>query len=326
KAIDFLLTHSGPTRAVEVDFFGGEPLLNFPVVRAAVEYGTAQAKARNKEISFTLTTNALLLDEEKTRFLLERGINVVLSIDGREEVHNRFRRFPQGGPSYAVVLQRIKQFFSAWASVPRSSYCYLRGTFTRMNLDFSLDFAHLAAAGFTHISLEPVVAKPEEPYAIRKEDLPAVTAEYERLTERYIGLRRQGKPVRFFHFELDPAGGPCLTKRLTGCGAGFAYVAVGVDGRLYPCHQFVGTEQFCIGDIDNGMCRTETVDLFRHAHVYNKPCANCWARFFCGGGCHAAAQMVNGDLLRPYEVGCALMRKRLECALYIRANEPGQIF
>lgn len=323
KAIEFLLVHSGPTRSVEVDFFGGEPLLNFPVVRAVVNYGTERAKAQGKEISFTLTTNALLLDEEKTRFLLDRGVNVVLSLDGRREVHDRFRRFPDGSGSYDRVLANARWFFLEWAAAPRSSYCYVRGTFTRENLDFTRDFRHLADLGFTAVSLEPVVALSEEAHAIRAADLAAAAAEYERLVEAYLDLRRQGRPVSFFHFELDPAGGPCLTKRLTGCGAGFAYVAVGVDGRLYPCHQFVGMDRFCIGDIDNGMRRTDIVDSFRRAHVYNKPCASCWARFLCGGGCHAAAQMVNGDLLRPYEVGCALMRKRLECALYVRANEPG---
>ncbi|MEW6446946.1 MAG: thioether cross-link-forming SCIFF peptide maturase [Bacillota bacterium] len=326
KAVDYLLEASGSVRAVEIDFFGGEPLLNFHVVKAVVAYGTERARVTGKEISFTLTTNALLLDEEKTRFLLEREINVVLSLDGREEVHDRFRRFPDGSCSYHAVLEKAKRFFSAWAAEPRSSYCYLRGTYTRMNLDFSRDFRHLVGEGFTAISLEPVVSEPEAPYAILPEHAPVAASEYEILVKQYLSFRERGTPVRFFHFELDPAGGPCLTKRLTGCGAGFAYLAVGVDGRLYPCHQFVGMGEFCVGDVDKGVSRNDVVDSFRHAHVYNKPCAACWARFFCGGGCHAAAYRVNGDILQPYEVGCILMRKRLECALYIQTQEPRKIF
>ncbi|MEW6572280.1 MAG: thioether cross-link-forming SCIFF peptide maturase [Bacillota bacterium] len=321
KAVDYLLEAAGSAGAVEIDFFGGEPLLNFPVVMAVVDYGIERARVNGKEISFTLTTNALLLDEQKARFLLERGINVVLSLDGREEVHDRFRRFPDGSCSYRAVFEKSKRFFQAWAAAPRSSYCYLRGTYTRMNLDFSQDFRHLAREGFTAVSLEPVVSRPENPYAILPEDVPAAVYEYENLTRQYLDFRRKGTPVRFFHFELDPAGGPCLTKRLTGCGAGFAYLAVGVDGRLYPCHQFVGVGEFCIGDIDSGISRKDIVNCFRYAHVYNKPCAACWARFLCGGGCHAAAYTVNGDILKPYEVGCALMRKRVECALYIQAQQ-----
>jgi len=319
KAVDFLLAHSGTVRTVEVDFFGGEPLLNFPLITAVVDYGTENARAQGKEISFTVTTNALLLDEGKTRYLLEKGINVVLSLDGRKEVHDHFRRFPNGSGSYERVLTNARRFFLAWSALPRSSYCYIRGTFTRKNLDFTRDFRHLVAQGFTAISLEPVVASQQEPYAFSEEDLPLVLQEYERLAEAYLHLRRQGRPVRFFHFELDPAGGPCLEKRLTGCGAGFAYLAVGVDGRLYPCHQFVGKEEFCLGDLAGGVSRPGLVEAFRQAYVYNKPCAGCWARFFCGGGCHAAAYATSGSILKPAVIGCALMRKRLECALYILA-------
>lgn len=320
KAVDFLLAASGSVRAVEIDFFGGEPLLNFSVVTAVVDYATEKAKAHGKEISFTLTTNGLLLDAAKSRYLLEKGINVVLSLDGRPEVHDRFRCFPNGAGSYAPVLANCRQFFQTWAQVPRSSYCYIRGTYTRFNLDFAADFCHLVEEGFTAISLEPVVARLEEPFAIREEDLPRASAEYERLAAHYLDFWRQGKPVRFFHFELDPTGGPCLTKRLTGCGAGFSYVAVSVDGRLYPCHQFVGEEAFCLGDVAAGAVRQEVIDAFRYAHVYNKPtCTACWARFFCGGGCHAAAYLVNGDIRKPNAISCALMRKRAECALYLLA-------
>jgi uncharacterized protein len=324
RAIDFLLERSGPVRAVEVDFFGGEPLLNWPVVTAVVDYATERARACHKEVSFTLTTNAVLLDTTKSRYLIEKGINVVLSLDGRKEVHDRFRCFPGGAGSYERVLANCRNFFQAWAEVPRPSYCYIRGTYTRFNLDFTRDFRHLVEEGFTAISLEPVVASPAEPYALREEDVAPAVAEYERLAEDYLAFRRSGRPVRFFHFELDPAGGPCLTKRLTGCGAGFSYVAVDVDGRLYPCHQFVGDAAFCLGDLATGRVRQEVVEAFRNAHVYNKlTCAACWARFFCGGGCHAAAHLVNGDIMKPYAIGCMLMRKRAECALYLLAQTAG---
>lgn len=319
KAVDFLLEASGSIGAIEVDFFGGEPLMNFSVVAATIEYGAEKAKTRGKKITFTITTNALLLDETVTGLLLERGVNVVLSIDGRKEVHDRFRRFPGGRGSYEQVLANAKRFFNSWAVSSQSSYCYVRGTYTRMNLDFARDFCHLVEQGLTSISLEPVVAAPGADYAIKAGDLPVIKAEYERLAEHYLSFRRQGKPVRFFHFELDPAGGPCLTKRVTGCGAGFSYLAVSAEGRLYPCHQFVGNEEFCIGDLNHGIRRPEVVEAFRQAHVYNKPCATCWARFYCGGGCHATAYAANGTIFKPSFIGCNLLHRRFECALYVAA-------
>ncbi|RDV84560.1 thioether cross-link-forming SCIFF peptide maturase [Ammonifex thiophilus] len=325
-AVDFLLESAGPRRAVEIDFFGGEPLLNFPVVVATVRYGKQRARELGKEISFTLTTNAVLLDEEKERFLLEEEVNLVLSLDGRPEVHDRFRRFPDGTGSYQRVLPNIRRCYQNWASRPRSSYCYLRGTFTRMNLDFSRDFKHLVEQGFRHISLEPVVAPPSAPHALREEDLPRLLAEYEELLSEYLERWRRGEEVYFFHFELDPAGGPCLNKRLTGCGAGFSYVAVDVKGDLYPCHQFVGKEEFRLGSLKEGLTRPDLVDEFRHAHIYRKtPCSSCWARFLCGGGCHAAAYFTNDSLLKPYSLGCALMRRRLECALYALAHKKAWV-
>jgi uncharacterized protein len=247
-------------------------------------------------------------------------INTVLSIDGREEVHDRFRRFPGGGGSYRRVLTNAKRYYTAWEGSARSSYCYVRGTYTRANTDFTRDFRRLVEEGLPSISLEPVVAPAEALYAIRIEDLPLVAAEYKRLAEQYLDFRRRGMPVRFFHFELDPAGGPCLTKRVTGCGAGYAYLAVSANGRLYPCHQFVGNEAFCIGDLNHGVCRPEVVNAFRQAHVYNKPCAACWARFYCGGGCHAAAYTANGTIYKPSEIACSLVQRRLECALYVAAT------
>ncbi len=318
KAVDYLMEASGAVRDVEVDFFGGEPLLNFPVVAAVVEYGMQAAQTRGKNISFTITTNALLLDKRASDFLLAKGVNVVLSIDGRKHVHDRFRRLPSGRGSYDLAFVNAKRHFTSWAGNPRSSYCYIRGTYTRLNLDFAEDFSHLVDEGLTAVSLEPVVAAPEEPYAVREADLAAAATEYERLAQRYLDYRRRERPVRFFHFELDPAGGPCLTKRVTGCGAGFCYLAVAADGRLYPCHQFVGDEAFCLGDL-NGVRSEHIVDAFLQAHVYNKPCRACWARFYCGGGCHAAAYAANGTIFEPSPVACGLMRRRLECALYVLA-------
>ncbi|MEW6183253.1 MAG: thioether cross-link-forming SCIFF peptide maturase [Bacillota bacterium] len=323
-AVDFLFRESGSSRTVEVDFFGGEPLLNFSVIVAVVEYAKEKAAACGKNISFTVTTNALLLDQAKTDYLLETGVNVVLSIDGREKVHDRFRRFPDGMGSYDRVLDGVKAFYRRWSASPRSSYCYLRGTYTRMNPDFAADFCHLAGLGFKDISLEPVVTGADEPYSIcGGADLTAVAAEYERLAECYLGFRRKKKQVRFFHFELDPAGGPCLTKRVTGCGAGFSYLAVSADGRLYPCHQFVGKEEFCIGDLRAGVQKPDIIEAFRRAHVYNKPCASCWARFYCGGGCHAAAHAANGTIFQPSPSACSLIRRRIECALYVLSETAG---
>ncbi len=242
----------------------------------------------------------------------------MLSIDGRKHVHDRLRRLPGGRGSYDRTLQNAKRYFASWAGAPRSSYCYVRGTYTRFNLDFTEDFAHLVEEGLTAVSLEPVVAGPGEAYAVREEDLAGAAAEYERLAGRYLDYRRQERPVRFFHFELDPAGGPCLTKRVTGCGAGFCYLAVAVDGRLYPCHQFVGDEGFCLGDL-KGRRADILIEAFRQAHVYNKPCRACWARFYCGGGCHAAAYAANGTIFAPDAIACELMRRRLECSLYVLA-------
>ncbi|MGO0123450.1 thioether cross-link-forming SCIFF peptide maturase [Desulfothermobacter acidiphilus] len=321
-AVDFLLESSGPRREVELDFFGGEPLLNFPVVQETIRYGKRRARERGKRISFTLTTNAVLLDEVRERFLLQEEVNLVLSVDGRPEVHDRVRRFPDGSGSYRQVMSNIERCYREWAARPRSSYCYLRGTFTRFNLDFASDFAHLFDLGFRHISLEPVVAPPSAPYALKEEDLPLLLREYERLLELYLRCWERGDKVYFFHFELDPDGGPCLTKRLSGCGAGFAYVAVDIQGDLYPCHQFVGREEFRLGHLETGLARPELVESFRQAHVYRKgSCSSCWARFLCGGGCHASAYFANGDLLTPYAIGCRLMQGRLECALYALAHK-----
>ena len=313
RAIGFLLATSGPHRHVEIDFFGGEPLLNFPVLQELVAYGRDRAARQGKEIKFTVTTNAVLLTKKIGDYLAENQISVILSLDGRPPVHDRMRAFPGGGGSYATVANNITRFLEAH---PEVDY-YLRGTFTRANLDFAGDVLHMAELGFHKISVEPVVASPEESYALREEDLPPIFAEYERLAAELVSRAKRGREIDFYHFNLDLDGGPCLPKRLSGCGAGGAYLAVTPEGDLYPCHQFVGRPEYRLGDVGLGVIRSDLRAMFRRAHVYNKEgCAECWARFYCSGGCHASAQAFNGDLGKPYKLACKIMQKRLECALY----------
>jgi len=315
-AIDFLMAASGDRRHVEVDFFGGEPLLNRRVLVDLVHYGNKRARQAGKEIKFTLTTNALLLDGEMRQFIGDYGLAVVLSIDGRPEVHDRMRPFPSGAGSYQQVMENVSRFVHS----PHCGEYYIRGTFTRYNLDFTEDVRHLAEAGFQSISLEPVVAGAGCDYALREEDVPVLLAEYDKLTRYLLERRRQGRPVEFFHFIIDLEEGPCLPKRLTGCSAGQEYLAVTPAGDLYPCHQFVGRPGFRMGNVFNGKAGKNSANLFQKAHIYNKSaCGQCWAKFFCSGGCHANALAFNGDLLKPYHLGCLLARKRLECALYLEA-------
>jgi len=322
RAVDYLLAASGARRHVEIDFFGGEPLLNFPVIRDTVAYARRRGETAGKEVGFTVTTNGMLLTPDITRFLLENRVNVVLSLDGRPEVHDRLRRTAGGHGSHAAVLARIRRFVSEWKrwEGPRGYY-YLRGTFTRHNLDFAEDFRYLACQGFANISLEPVVALPCADYGLREDDLRQVHHEYQRLADIYLDLvARQNPALRFFHFEIDLDAGPCLPKRLSGCGAGHAYLAVDAAGDIYPCHQFIGRAEFLLGNVFGGGLRQDLVEDFRHAHVYTKEgCARCWAKFLCSGGCHAHAVMENGSLLKPSRLGCKVMRSRLEAALYVQA-------
>lgn len=313
-ALDFLLSHSGKRPTVEVDFFGGEPLMNMPVVRELVLYGEEAAQKVGKTIQFTLTTNGLLLDEKICNFLLEHRVKLVLSIDGRPEINDYMRPTAGGQGSYRRIVPRYQQLVR---SLSPADY-YIRGTYTRHNLDFAEDVRHLHDLGFTSLSVEPVVASPEEDYAFRPEDLPRIEAEYDRLVDLYLERQAAGNPFDFFHFNVDLEQGPCLPKRLTGCGAGFEYLAVTPEGELYPCHQFVGREQYKLGDVWRGLVREEVSRQFRNAHIYNKEaCRRCWARFLCSGGCHANADAHNGTLLQPYEVGCRLQKKRLECGIYL---------
>jgi len=323
RAVEFLLANAGSRQRLEIDFFGGEPLLNWDVVKETVFYARRRGAEAGKTITFTLTTNALLLDEGVTGFCLQHGVNVVLSLDGRREVHDRLRLTPGGQGSYDLVVRNVRRFVRSWTAHPEpKGYYFIRGTFTRHNPDFADDFLHLVDLGFDRISIEPVVAAPGEPHALTGDDLPRLEAEYERLARAYLGLRREGRMVRFFHFELDLDRGPCLAKRLTGCAAGTDYLAVAPGGGIYPCHQFVGRPDFLLGSVETGVANRPVVEMFRHAHVYAKArCRACWAKFLCSGGCHAAAFLQNGSILEPYDVGCRLMHKRLECALFIKARE-----
>ncbi|MCL5781082.1 MAG: thioether cross-link-forming SCIFF peptide maturase [Firmicutes bacterium] len=319
-AIDFLIDQSGNRKHIEIDFFGGEPLLNFKVIKELVPYGREKAKQAGKEIKFTLTTNGVLLNKEVQQFLLENQMAAVLSLDGRPEVHNAMRPTPAGKGSYDKVLGAFQEYVQ---QKPPGGY-YIRGTYTRHNLDFSQDVLHMAEQGFRDISVEPVVAGNETDYAFREEDLPVLMQEYEKLTRQLLARREAGEPVNFFHFNIDLNGGPCLPKRLSGCGAGYEYLAVTPEGDLYPCHQFVGKPEFLLGHVNEGIKNPDIIETFRQAHIYNKAqCTNCWAKFYCSGGCHANAKAFNDNLLKPYEIGCHLARKRFECAIYLQVKQAG---
>ncbi len=316
RAIDFLLRSSGRRRQVEVDFFGGEPLLNQRALRETIEYAEARGREAGKAFRFTLTTNATLLDDETLEYLNQKRVSLVLSLDGRPEVNDRMRPGPGGRGSYDRVLPRIRR---AVESRGGRDY-YVRGTYTRHNLDFATDVLHLVDQGFQEVSVEPVVGTPSDGYALRQTDLPAVMAEYERLARTYVQRWQDGRPFSFFHFNIDVEQGPCLARRVTGCGAGTEYLAVTPEGELYPCHQFVGRREFMMGNADEGVTRPDLARLFRETTIHQKPlCGDCWARFYCGGGCHANAHLSNGDLRLPYAIGCAVQKKRIECALYIQA-------
>ena len=317
KALDFLIANSGVRRNLEVDFFGGEPMLNFETVKALVSYGRMREKETGKKFRFTLTTNGALLTDEANLYINEHFDNVVLSLDGRPEVHDRMRIKHDGSGSYAQIYPKIK----ALADSRSHEKYYVRGTFTRHNQDFAADVMHLADVGFKHISVEPVVAPQEADYSLREQDLPVLFAEYEKLAESLLERERGGQGVYFFHFEMDLDGGPCLAKRVTGCGAGSEYLAVTPSGQLYPCHQFVGDEKFRLGDLDTGVVKLDMIAEFSQCHVFAKPeCASCWARYYCSGGCMANAYHTHGDILIPDKISCKLQKKRIECALYILAE------
>lgn len=318
KALDFLVENSGNRRNLEVDFFGGEPLLNFDVVKQIVAYGRQIEREKEKHFRFTLTTNGVLLNDEVIDFANREMDNIVLSIDGRKEVHDRMRPFKNGAGSYELILPKFKKV----AETRNQTRYYVRGTFTHDNLDFVQDILSLADEGFEQISMEPVVASPEEPYAIRKEDIPAICEGYDELAKEMIRRRKAGKEYNFFHFMIDLSGGPCVYKRLSGCGSGTEYLAVTPWGDLYPCHQFVGEEQFLLGNVENGIVNKKICDMFKTCNVYAKEeCRSCFAKFYCSGGCAANAWHCHADINQPYEIGCELQRKRVECALMLKASE-----
>ena len=318
KALDFLVRNSGQRENLEVDFFGGEPLMNWEVVKQLVAYGRELERNYPKHFRFTLTTNGVLLNEEIMTFCNREMDNVVLSIDGRKEVHDRMRPFRKGAGSYDLIVPKFLEFAKQRRELGLKYYA--RGTFTRYNLDFAADVLHLHDLGFDQISVEPVVAPKEADYAIRSEDVPFLKNQYDLLAREMIRLEKEGNGFNFFHFMIDLTGGPCVYKRLSGCGSGTEYLAVTPGGELYPCHQFVGIEPFLIGNVDEGVTNTDLVKDFKKINVYAKEeCRSCFARFYCSGGCMANAWNFTGRIDGVYEIGCALQQKRVECALMIKA-------
>ena len=316
KALDFLIANSGNRVNLEVDFFGGEPLMNWDVVKQLVEYGRSREKKCNKKFRFTITTNGVLLNDEIMDFCNREMSNVVLSLDGRKEVNDRMRPFRNGSGSYDLIVPKFQKF----AESRGTKDYFVRGTFTRNNLDFSKDVLHFADLGFKKLSIEPVVADPKEPYSIREEDLPKIMEEYDRLAKEFIKREKEGRGFQFFHFMIDLNQGPCVAKRLSGCGSGTEYLAVTPWGDFYPCHQFVGMEDFLLGNVDEGITNTKVRDEFKLCNVYaREKCRDCFARFYCSGGCAANAYNFSGDITGAYEIGCAMQKKRIECAIMIRA-------
>ncbi|MCR5650280.1 MAG: thioether cross-link-forming SCIFF peptide maturase [Lachnospiraceae bacterium] len=316
KALDLLIRSSGSRVNLEVDFFGGEPTLNFDVVKKLVMYGRSREKECNKKFRFTLTTNGLLLDDDILSFANSEMGNLVLSIDGRRQVNDRMRPTAGGKGSYDVIMPKFKK---AAASRDQTNY-YVRGTYTHFNTDFANDVLHLHDEGFEQISVEPVVSDPKEEYAIKEEDIPVLLEQYDILAREIIKRRKEGRFINFFHFMIDLEGGPCVAKRLSGCGAGTEYLAVTPWGDLYPCHQFVGNEDFLLGNVDEGIKNTELASKFAACNVYTKKeCRDCFAKFYCSGGCMANSFHASKDINGHYETGCILQRKRIECAIMIKA-------
>ncbi len=317
KAIDFLLEESGNRKNLELDFFGGEPLMNFEVVKQIVAYGREREKEYGKTFRFTITTNGTMLNDDSIAFINQEMSNVVLSIDGRKEVNDRMRPTAGGKGTYDIILPKFKKLVDGRS---KDKDWYVRGTFTKYNLDFAEDVFNLYEAGFDQISVEPVVCDPKYPYALTKEDLPAISAEYERLAQRLHAQDRAGKHFNFFHFMIDLDQGPCAIKRLRGCGCGNDYVAITPDGDIFPCHQFVGIDEYKMGNIDEGTFNQEMKADFANAHVYSKPdCRKCWAKFYCSGGCNANNYQYMGDIRTAHKISCELEKKRLECAIMLKA-------
>lgn len=318
RAFDFLIENSGTRHNLEVDFFGGEPLMNWDVVVKLVEYARSIEKQHNKNFRFTLTTNGVLLDDEKIDFLNENMSNVVLSLDGRPEIHDHFRKDYSGKGSYDAIVPKFKRLVEKRGG---KNY-YMRGTFTHNNVDFTNDIFHMADLGFKELSMEPVVCPPGDPYALTKEDLPKLFEQYEILAKEMLKRKKEGNGFTFYHYMLDLKNGPCIYKRITGCGSGTEYMAVTPWGELFPCHQFVGDEKYSLGNIWDGVKNTAVQDEFRKCNAYARPeCKDCWARLYCSGGCAANAYHATGSISGTYEYGCELFKKRIECAVMMQAAE-----
>lgn len=318
QALDFLIANSGNRRNLEVDFFGGEPLMNFDVVKQLVRYGREQEKIHNKNFRFTLTTNGVLLNDDIMDFINEEMANVVLSVDGRKEIHDLMRPTRNGKGSYDLIMPKFQKL----AESRNQKNYYVRGTFTHNNLDFAEDVLSLADLGFEQISVEPVVAQDDQDYAIRESDIPKICDEYDKLAKALIERKKNGKEVNFFHFMIDLSGGPCVAKRLSGCGSGTEYLAVTPWGDLYPCHQFVGQDEFLLGNVFDGVKKTDICDEFKLCNVYAKSkCKDCFARFYCSGGCAANSYNFTGAINDTYDVGCELQKKRIECAIMMKAAQ-----
>ena len=318
RALDFLIEHSGTRHNLEVDFFGGEPLMNFDVVKQLVAYARSIEKEKGKNFRFTLTTNGLGINDDVIDFANRECANVVLSLDGRKEIHDRYRVDYAGNGSW----ERIVPKFQKLVKEREGKNYYMRGTFTHANPDFLKDIQEMLDLGFRELSMEPVVCAPGDPSELTAEDLPVVLEQYEKLAELMIERRREGRPFTFYHYMIDLSGGPCIYKRISGCGSGTEYMAVTPWGDLYPCHQFVGEEKFCLGNIRDGVTNTAVVEDFASCNVYARPdCADCWAKLYCSGGCAANAYHATGSVRGVYQYGCELFRKRMECAIMVAATE-----
>ena len=317
-ALDYTVKSSAGIHNLEVDFFGGEPLLNYNVVKETVAYGRELEKKFDKNIRFTMTTNGTLLDDEKIDFINREMYNVVLSVDGMKSTNDKMRTFSNGAGTYDIIIPKYKKLVSGR---PADKSWYVRGTFTRENLNFCDDVLHLVDLGFDQVSVEPVVLPASDPLSIREEDLPQIFAEYEKLAMEIVRRGKEGRYFNFFHFMIDLDAGPCIYKRIKGCGSGTEYIAITTDGEVFPCHQFVSYPQFKLGDIENGVVNKELREEFFHNNIIeNETCKKCFAKYFCGGGCAANNFGQNNDMKIPYEIACKIERKRVECALYIKAE------
>lgn len=318
KAIDFVIKNSGSRKHIEIDLFGGEPLMAMEVIKEIVRYARDQEKIFNKVIRFTMTTNGTLLNDEIIKYIDQNMGNIVLSIDGRKEVNDKVRVRADGTGSYDAILPKIRKMVE---NRDKTKQYYVRGTFTRENLDFFQDIKHLADLGFKEISVEPVVLPEESSLSLRKEDLPVIFEQYDKLYDEMLQREKDGNNFKFYHFNIDLQGGPCVYKRISGCGAGHEYVAITPDGDIYPCHQFVGNEDYKLGTLSEGSLNEGIADTFKEAHIYNKPkCRECWAKFYCSGGCQANNFNFNKDIHIPYEVGCEMQKKRIECSIALKAK------